>query len=461
MNVMAPKLVLSEDLPSGLEQYAQIYEDTRQPGFKQASELIFKVPLDQLRPTDKNKVGIHIVALGDWEHYGLNKNGDGFPRKPCMDFHNTFVTHGALYQLHKNKDFSKRLGEVVASAYNPDAFRIEVFVHADRDKAEPYLTQIERNGTYPFSMAAFVPWDECTVCKHRRWFNETGTVCEHVKDHLSHVWPDGTAVGTLNWLPTFHDISFVPRGADRIAYDLGLYIPGEKAASHVITTSLERAKRAGLMLRGAESPKIKVRRGLLSKLAAIEDDLRADRSGAHVMVGGANHLTVADIDQLRHYEPRTMFKVASENNIIFSFPQFCRLVYGDQVPAEMSKVASHGVFTVANADPDYCLTETYFDVDPGHRNIYANTTHVTVDGAIQGMKAAAEMTNQSIKQRIMSTISQPTKMGQKLASVSPEASACANAYAAYAMNAIFHQKAAGDRMVLCAVAAQNLNQTRS
>ena len=459
--ITAPKLILSEDLPSALEQYAQIYEDIRQPGCKQAAEMVFKVPLEQLRPKDPGKVGIHIVALGDWERYGLNKNGDGFPEQPCRDYHGTFVTNGALFQLHKNKDFAKRLGEVVASAYNPKAYRIEVFVHADREKAAPYLHEIETKGTYPFSMAAYVPWDECTVCKHHRWFNETGTVCEHVEHLLSHVLPDGTAVGTLNWLPTFHDISFVPRGADRIAYDLGLYMPGEKAASHFITSSLERAKLAGMLLNGAESPKIKAKRALLEKLAGAEEELRDPQSMARLLSLAANRLDSRDIDQFRHYDPRTMFKVASEHGIIFSFPQFCQIVYGTDVPAECDKIASHGVFTVAQGDMDHCLTESYFSVDPGRRNIYAHTTPITVVSAAQAAKYAGDMSPESLRHRAMSSVATPKTMGHKLASVSSEGRACACAYAAYAMESLFHQQLADDRMVVQSVAAQNLHHTRS
>jgi hypothetical protein len=152
---------------------------------------------------------------------------------------------------------------VVASAYNDKAYRIEVFVHADRNKASKYLNEIDLKGTYPFSMAALVPWDECTVCKHKRWFNPSGYACDHVKDMLSVVLPDGTAVGTLNWLPRFHDISFVPRGADRIAYDLGLYMPNEKAASSVHMGSLERAARMGMQLIAEPGKQAQLRRSLI------------------------------------------------------------------------------------------------------------------------------------------------------------------------------------------------------
>ena len=459
--ITAPKLIMSDDLPSSLEQYAQIYQDVRQAGYKQAAENIFNRPISELAPTDPNKVGIHIVALGDWERYGLNKNGDGFPEKPCREFHDTFVSHGALYQLHKNKDFNKRLGEIVASAYNPGAYRIEVFVHADRDKAAPYLHEIERKGTYPFSMAAFVPWDECTVCKHRRLFSAEGTVCEHVEHLLSHVLPDGTAVGTLNWLPTFHDISFVPRGADRIAYDLGLYMPGEKAASHFITSSLERARLAGLVLGGAESPRVQAKRRLIDKLAAAEAELRKPESSALIFNATANQLTDQDIEQFRHYQPRTMFKVAAEHGIVFSFPQFCQIVYGSQVPEEFDKIAAHGVYTVALGDTDHCLTESYFDVDPGPRNIYAHTTPITVDNVAQASKYAGDMSPDSLRRRAMSSTVTSKIMKDKLAEVSPEGRACACAYTAYTLGALFSQKLAEDSMVIHALAAQNLQHTRS
>jgi hypothetical protein len=42
----------------------------------------FDCASDDLKP-DKDHVAIHVVALGDYEHYGQNRNGDAFRKKAC------------------------------------------------------------------------------------------------------------------------------------------------------------------------------------------------------------------------------------------------------------------------------------------------------------------------------------------------------------------------------------------
>lgn len=118
---------------------------------KQAST-IFGKEYDELKPDDKS-VGIHVVALGDAEHYGMNRNGDLFSKKACIDYHNTFMD-GCVFRHHRNKDAETQgIGKVAAAAYNPDMGRVELFIHADKEKAAPELERLEKEGEIPFSMA--------------------------------------------------------------------------------------------------------------------------------------------------------------------------------------------------------------------------------------------------------------------------------------------------------------------
>ena len=126
---------------------------------KQAST-IFDMDYDAMKPDDKH-VGIHVVALGDSEHYQFNRNGDGFPKKACVDYHNTFVKHGHVFRHHRNKDPEKAIGIIKASAYNEPMGRIELFIHADKEKAAPELERLEKEGEHPFSMACVVDHDRC------------------------------------------------------------------------------------------------------------------------------------------------------------------------------------------------------------------------------------------------------------------------------------------------------------
>ena len=109
---------------------------------KQAST-IFGVDYDELKPDDKS-VGIHVVALGDAEHYGMNRNGDLFTKKACENYHNTFVEHGHVFRHHMNKQAEKAIGKIVKSAYNAPMGRVELFIHADKEKAAPELERLEK-----------------------------------------------------------------------------------------------------------------------------------------------------------------------------------------------------------------------------------------------------------------------------------------------------------------------------
>jgi hypothetical protein len=201
---------------------------------KQAST-IFGVDYDALKPDDKS-VGIHVVALGDAEHYGQNRNGDLFPKEACVKYHDTFVKHGHVYRHHKNKDPEKSIGIIKASAYNEPMGRVELFIHADKEKAAPELERLEKEGEIPVSMACCVSHDRCSICGAMRKQAGDSSECEHVANHLGEQWDDGRKVGTYNDHPRFFDISFVGRPADRIAWNLkvasALELDSVKAAEY-------------------------------------------------------------------------------------------------------------------------------------------------------------------------------------------------------------------------------------
>lgn len=145
------KLVYSTDMAPDVGARMRLLEDPVSKLVKSASN-IFKCSCDDLRP-DKNHVGIHTVALGQWETYGGNRNGDTFPKKACETRHDTFVKHGHVFVGHDNRDPAKAVGKIVKSAYNEPMGRIELFIHAHKDKAQPQLHKLATSGDHPFSMA--------------------------------------------------------------------------------------------------------------------------------------------------------------------------------------------------------------------------------------------------------------------------------------------------------------------
>lgn len=144
------KLIFSDSFDPAAETGARLM--TSNSNLVKRASTIFGCDYSELKP-DKDHVGIHLVALGDAEHYGPNRNFDFFAKQACIDYHDTFVKNGNVYQGHINKDPKKARGIIKASAYNEDMGRIELFIHAHKEKAAEDLERMEKENTIPVSMA--------------------------------------------------------------------------------------------------------------------------------------------------------------------------------------------------------------------------------------------------------------------------------------------------------------------
>lgn len=171
--------------------------------------------------------------------HNCNRNADSFDKQACVKYHDSFVKNGHVFRHHRNKDPEKAIGIVKASAYNEPMGRIELFIHADKEKAAPELARLEKEGEIPFSMAAAVPFDVCSCCGAMRKRAGDENECDHVANHLGELYGDGRKVFTRNTEPKFFDISFVGRPADRIAWNL-------KVASALDLDSVKSAEYEGV-----------------------------------------------------------------------------------------------------------------------------------------------------------------------------------------------------------------------
>lgn len=193
-------------------------------------------------------VYVLLAALGAYEYWGSNRNGDAFPewslrgdppppdvvahleseqfRKHYGPFtvptgrygQQTFVTDAKGYILHANTDPLRAVGDVIASAYNEFMHRVELvlFVYEARDPEG--VRMIRAGQPTPFSMGAKLPFDVCSICfKPAR---NRAQYCEHTSKQLNQILPDGRKVFTFNWFPRFFDISRVRTPADRSAWAL-------------------------------------------------------------------------------------------------------------------------------------------------------------------------------------------------------------------------------------------------
>ena len=94
---------------------------------------------------------IHLIALGDFEKYSSNSNGDAFMEAHNREHHPDFMKYGSLYRNHKIGD-SRREGFIHKTAHNDEMGRVELIVAADVQKTADWLSKIENGEPVAFSM---------------------------------------------------------------------------------------------------------------------------------------------------------------------------------------------------------------------------------------------------------------------------------------------------------------------
>lgn len=187
---------------------------------KQANEEL-KSFIRTLKP-DPKYLFLHIVAMGAGEYFGPNTNGDYFPEtsgtlitKGLLEKHDTFRTIAKLFKHHKNKAKDPDYGHVPFSTYNNPMHRVELVVAADREKAPDIAQRAENGERLGFSMSCRIPFDICSICGNKA--RTRSEYCTHIMNHLLEIQPDGRQVYMINEDPTFFDISYVLRPADKTA----------------------------------------------------------------------------------------------------------------------------------------------------------------------------------------------------------------------------------------------------
>jgi hypothetical protein len=309
----------------------------REGDLTKRASTIFGKEYDDLKPDDRH-VGIHVVALGDAEHYGQNRNGDLFSKEACIKYHPTFVKYGCVFRHHRNKDAETQgIGKIAAAVYNEPMGRIELFIHADKEKAAPELERLEKEGEIPFSMACTVPNDRCSICGALRKSAGDSSECEHVRDHLGEQWDDGRKVGTFNDEPKFFDISFVGRPADRIAWNL-------KVASAIELDSVKAAEYEGVEPPddlACDTPSALRKLGYARDIVDIQDSYRGwlTKSAAVVSLRdrylyslrkvAASSIDDETISRMREQPLKNMFSELGSSGVLMDVPSFFKYATGD------------------------------------------------------------------------------------------------------------------------------------
>lgn len=208
-----------------------------------------------------------INAMGSYEVWGDNGNGDAFPEAGLThkslrtdmgtkeDYgYKTFEYYAHFFKHHVNKPDSPRYGEIIFSHWNPKLHRVELIVGIDREKSPEIITALDKGEPVSTSMGCKVPFDRCSICgnkaktrdeycKHAREY--MGTIVDEVlarqwSIELGRIILPGTKVFVFNDFPRFFDLSRVYIGADRTSFIL------TKAASKVITLSVDVADAFGV-----------------------------------------------------------------------------------------------------------------------------------------------------------------------------------------------------------------------
>lgn len=335
------KLIYSDSLDPGIGAGAFLM--TGNGELKKAASSVFDCPPDLLK-APKGFVPVHLVALGDEEAFGPNRNADGFPKYANEQYHGTFVTHGHVYEHHRNTDPKKSMGSIVKSAHSPAMSRIELFIHANESKAEKHLARMEKEGSIPVSMACKVPNDRCSICNTLRKTAEDPAQCAHVRDHLGEMDNKGKLIFVHNDQPTYFDISFVGRPADRTAY--GFHA---KMASAGIVSSIKLAEDAGVSFPESlsiESPEAHRRFLILKKMAQFEDYYKkiltkpligSEYRFYELAKAAFSSLDDSDMDSLRNWGPEVVFPSLQKAACILPVRDFYKYAFG----ADYGEVAQY------------------------------------------------------------------------------------------------------------------------
>ena len=319
-------------------------------GWLKKSAAVLTKELSDIRP-ESGKTFMHLIALGDSETYGANRNGDLFPKCANEKYHDTFVKYANFYRHHKNKPkLGHRVyGHVKASAYNPEMHRVELIISIDNQAAPDTIEKVASGSDIPVSMAASVPFDECTICH-----NKARTVkdyCNCITKHATQVLADGRQVGMINWEPKFFDISEVARNADRIAFSL------RKVAS--VTSPVLSASVAEAM--GITAPvdlldaNMQKKAEFLGYLATLERELTQHNKYAAYLTRSITLPKVAEQDV------RPVFNLLKQARVLLPIEDFYKLVLGDRFSEvehdlPMAKAAMYTVYREADCQPESFLS---------------------------------------------------------------------------------------------------------
>ncbi len=309
---------------------------------------------------------IHLLAIGATEDYGPNRNGDGFKRAACRQYHPTFVKYAKFYRNHANKDPSKSYGRVIKSAFNEPMKRVELLVALNNDSvaakanngliADRELEKLASGKEIQVSMACRVPFDICSYCG-----NEAPSTAQYCDSQMCKAGGLRENIGSLvevdggihhlhadNTRPVFFDISDVFRGADRIARVTGMFdkvaAAGRIIKSAELARSYEITAPYELAVDGNQPRHVQQLIKLAYELAALEERIPTDSTARHLTLAftpTTSEDTALPLPPLAREKFACTLRALADQQICLPFVRFIELV-ADQPFEKAAEIATIG-----------------------------------------------------------------------------------------------------------------------
>ena len=362
-----------------------------------SSNSITKEMLEECKP-DKDHMLAHFIAVGDYEKFGFNKNADSFPKKANESRYKTFETNAKFYREHNSDDPKKAIGEIKKACYNPDMGRIEVAAWINIKKASEAYDKARAGETLSCSMGASVPNDRDSIngqlspnpSKYTPWMKS-------MPGQYIESW-DGKPVRKYAFVhndePTFFDLSWVAKPAERIAHYLEYMFNDaeemKKAASvkvleeKHIPFSADMAEEMGLKF--AASNVLPVgKQELLDRLVKLEEIVNRVANSKYASVSdpleqyiyyksfNSSYGTESreydginkKIASLKCVRPETLYREFADRSIVLPFKSFMDLTYGGTKYAS-EETYDQAVKKACNMLPKMfmILKDSMFSLDP-------------------------------------------------------------------------------------------------
>jgi hypothetical protein len=281
---------------------------------------------------------ILMLAVSAGEHFGFNRNADGWNEKPLRigpteiteaealpRHYKSFETDGNVFHHHVNKDPNKRIGEILKAFYNWKMHRVELLLSLINSLAESTVEDIENDKSPAGSMGCKVLKDICNICGHAA--PNRSQYCDHAKFHLGEILPDGRKVGVWNPSPRFFDLSIVRRPADPLAFMLKKVAePIEIISSAELGEKWEADQHKAAQLHklsviekaiSSEMPLAKTDDGSIHGLSRFEDTARN-------AAGNMPPIDDGDIKKMLAHKPAEVLSTLASMGIILTTPEFLK-----------------------------------------------------------------------------------------------------------------------------------------